>query len=142
MEANYYAPEITDFHDQFNYEIWNGIDSWYKAVFKIDGMNDGLKTYLSKKLIRVKCLDKEDIESLGWDFIKLHPGTTTYDFELGNYFITFDPDFGPYWNIRIYDGEDQDSEFNYFNGFIKNKTEFKRIVHQIGLSGKRQLERL
>jgi hypothetical protein len=88
---------------------------------------------LFKNEYRVKYLDKEDIESLGWEFIKQHPGTSNFDFEKESYSLNFDPEFGGKWNLRIYDGEDQDSEFNYFSGYVKNKSELIKLLKQLGI---------
>ena len=80
---------------------------------------------------RVKYLDKEDIESFGFRFWKMHPGTTTHEFETndGRYNITFDPEWGNNWNCTIQDEVD----FTFFHGFIKNKSELKLILKQVGI---------
>lgn len=137
MEENkYYVPEITEFHVGFEYE--EKIGEWKKQVYKLDSLLNVLwdgeyEFYSIDPTFRVKYLSKEDIESLGWEFIKQHPGTTSFDFEKGDYSLNFDPEFGDKWNLRIYDGENQDSEFNYFSGYIKNKSELVKLLKQLGI---------
>ena len=137
-ENKYYIPELSEFYYGFEYELLKPDNKYYKRIFgkdiidnyELDEFNDDL-TKIAHSISRVKYLDKEDIESLGWEFIKQHPGTTSFDFEKEEYSLNFDPEFGEKWNLRIYDGEDQDSEFNYFSGFIKNKSELVKLLKQL-----------
>jgi hypothetical protein len=152
MENKYYTPTIEEFHVGFEYEASllsnNNIPfQWELIVFKTkqqllqEGIIiknqiltlDEIKSRINEKSIQVKHLDREDIESLGWEFIKQHSGTTDFDFEKGDYSLNFDPEFGYKWNLRIYDAEDQDNEFNYFNGFLKNKSELKKLMQQLDI---------
>lgn len=145
-ESKYYIPTIEEFHVGFNYEIWEKklvYDKVWKFrvnkyIFNEKQVTQTFFNYnftedLREGKIRVKLLDKEDIESLSWEFIKQHPGTTNFDFEKESYSLNFDPKFGNKWNLRIYDGEDQDSEFNYFSGYIKNKSELIKLLKQLGI---------
>jgi hypothetical protein len=72
MENKYYTPAIEEFHVGFEYEILHN-NEWKKTsvfnnscggdiIFEIKNM--GHWDVVSKP--RVKYLDKEDIESLGW----------------------------------------------------------------------------
>ena len=133
----YYTPELEEFHLGFEYE-YKSFSYWTKHsledfwICDNDGcIEDYVPTQTTLSLFRVKTLDKEDIESLGWKFIKQHPGTTNFDFEKEGYSLHFDPEFGNKWNLGIYDGEDQDIEFNYFSGYIKNKSELKKLLKQL-----------
>lgn len=70
MDAKYYTPEFHEFHEGFEYVdsvfhvnlpktfIHSDIDGWRKGFF-IRGIDNGQ--------IKVKCLDREDILSLGWE---------------------------------------------------------------------------
>jgi len=125
----YYTPELDEFHVGFEYEQeLNGV--WEKDVFEpnkyIDDKQMFDEGYLDDGDIRVKYLDREDIESLGFEF----QGSSCY-----------------YW-YRYYDGEyllsqategsrdelrltiEKDGDF-YFNGIVKNKSELKRALKQI-----------
>ena len=144
-ENKYYIPEIEEFHVGFECEFYNSKDKhfyfeapdgWIKTMI---GENLYLREFtnqyqlLKENLFRVKYLDQEDIESLGWKFIKHHPGTTQLDFKKGIYYLDFDSNFrGKSW-LRIYEGDTQSEEFNFFTGFIKNKSELKILMKQLGI---------
>ena len=144
-ENKYYIPEIEEFHVGFECEFYNSKDKhfyfeapdgWIKTMI---GENLYLREFtnqyqlLKENLFRVKYLDQEDIESLGWKFIKHHPGTTQLDFKKGIYYLDFDSNFrGKSW-LRIYEGDNQSEEFNFFTGFIKNKSELKILMKQLGI---------
>ncbi len=76
MVNKYYTPEIEEFHVGFEYEWFDGSD-WNKVTQKyFDGglFNNGdgehpFEYQLSDVGIRVKYLDQEDIESLGFNKI-------------------------------------------------------------------------
>jgi hypothetical protein len=134
----YYTPEIEEFHVGFEYEIYEDWDtddkkSWHKQVYSNITSNAERLEYVGgdMKKFRVKYLDKEDIESLGFKYFKTHPGTTTLEFEGDKCDITFDSEFSKYWNITITHTEDGD--FTYFHGFIKNKSELKKLLKQLNI---------
>ena len=137
MEENkYYTPEIEEFHVGFECER-NSIgfdDEWHKEVvyagFK-DGiwksnidhimstLKDGCDAY------RVKYLDKKDIESFGF---KLYISTDDrygfeYDIKDGNTVVGGFTDTQDEENVMLYE--------TYF--YVKNKSEFKRLLKQVGL---------
>ncbi len=69
-EPKYYTPTIEEFHVGFEYEVIAedfGIDSllWLKHnnPYRIEI----LKNFIESNDVRVKYLDREDIESLGWE---------------------------------------------------------------------------
>ncbi|MFH6944583.1 hypothetical protein [Flavobacterium sp. FlaQc-50] len=128
MEAKYYTPEFQEFHEGFEYVdnlfhvdtvkmfTYKEVDGWRKSFF-LKGIDN--------KQIRVKCLDREDIESLGWSQI----GHDTYALSgnLENYELEFDPDYKTY----IY--ETSFRKENFFKGEIKNKSELRKIMLQTGI---------
>ena len=74
----YYTPELEEFHVGFEYEYftkdWVGKDythTWVKLKFnqKEDYGNDldNMVYFIETEQVRVKYLDREDIESLGFD---------------------------------------------------------------------------
>jgi|SRR6188508_178015 len=75
----YYIPEIEEFHVGFEVQ-YNVEGIWVKIPYMInylegDGYPTILDTHVSieKKVIRVKYLDREDIESLGWKLSTTSP---------------------------------------------------------------------
>ena len=163
MKEKYYRPDITEFFVGFEYESYElyfrpgdewdqGTPMWikrtvldlnqeqfsgenhkYKAIYHVSINNRYEKHVDWNKNIRVKYLDKEDIESLGFKFIKQHPGMEQMDFEKDEYFLDYDPDFKGKHFLRIYTGNSQDEEFNFFSGFIRNKSELKRLLIQLNI---------
>jgi hypothetical protein len=69
MENKYYKPQLEEFHLGFEYDILVG-EEWVKKVFTIKSpcLTDGINfsEYLTNEKLRVKYLDREDIESLGF----------------------------------------------------------------------------
>ena len=74
MNNKHYTPTIEEFHVGFEYEQHEDYDNplqdkeWHKLVFGVNGTdNPENMTYPgSLNIIRVKHLDREDIESLGF----------------------------------------------------------------------------
>lgn len=74
----YYTPALEEFHHGFEYEIFECWDTlpchqWCKQVFGVDGDNpEGLgyvcDATIANKNIRVKYLDRTDIEDLGFEY--------------------------------------------------------------------------
>ena len=139
MKELYYTPEISEFHVGFECEIKNSSDEpfdWEQfkiisvddAEISIDGNNwylmdwsfyDSLNA-INDKSIRVKCLDKEDIESLGFEYI-----LTSYDgyFRKGKTQISFSYDNKIQINVGI-----GNVLFD-----IKNKSELKKLLTQLNI---------
>lgn len=143
MENRYYIPKLEEFHVGFECEYWNSHSKKYipfvveESNYYVDYVGGPDEDYIFKdnysgfKPFRVKYLDKEDIESLGFKYYKTHPGTTTLEFEGDKCNITFDSEFSKYWNITITHTEDGD--FTYFHGSIKNKSELKKVMKMLGI---------
>ena len=141
----YYTPTIEEFHVGIeNVEFKQYKDfasgsnemSWQQDTTDIHVMHrlDIIKSLLDKKAIRIKHLDREDIESLGWEF-KSNVKGTIGTFNKDNYLMTV-LDNGYVVVSTLSDkfnmmGE-QDTR-NIFVGVIKNKSELKRVLTQIGV---------
>ena len=126
----YYTPELDEFHIGFEYEICYD-DMWFIRDIPFYPLVEN-----NNNKYRVKYLDKEDIESLGFKLIKHHPGTESYDYEnLKNPYLYLDITYNHFDKIfvRIYEEEIQDDSFNYFSGNIKNKSELKKLLKQLNI---------
>lgn len=66
-QQKYYCPDISEFYEGFEYEFKERMGNYSKNKFRVTKLNDALQHYLDRKMIRVKYLDQQDIESLGWD---------------------------------------------------------------------------
>lgn len=128
------------------------VSDWYKEKYTLDRFvyiensetaYNGLNDYIEDGEIRVKYLDKEDIESLGWEFDKVHSivdGELPYFvFTKKNYVINMFLYKNPNDRfIRIYKVQRDDfhlkvSEHLRFTGNIKNKSELKVLLNQLGI---------
>ena len=132
MKEKYYTPEIEEFYVGFEFEeLYN--DKWEKQVY-ISGYflyYDMSCTFGEKKEgIRVKCLDREDIESLGFDnYIPPREYDHTW-----HYNGSRDPKIKVWFNnefptVRIYSSYPAIQ----FQGTIKNKSELKKLLKQLGI---------
>ena len=137
VKDKYYTPSIEEFHVGFEYEDYNKYrKEWIKSIWtREDFENDSHVYYLFElfygKQLRVKYLDKEDIESLGFEYYKTHPGMNQMEFEGGKYLLTYDPDFaGRGWLRIAMEGE---GDVTLFTGTIKNKSELKKILEMINV---------
>lgn len=129
METNkYYTPSIEEFHVGFEYQ---GLVDYYKNEYKtfiVENAYDLIKrmeTYISQDMdwVRVKYLDKEDIESLGFEQQSL-----PYQFKKDWYKLVKRHEENQY---IIEDGRYQDQ---IFVGVIKNKSELKKLLTQLGIN--------
>ena len=152
MEVNkYYTPEIEEFHVGFEYETKSHFSDNYnwnewKCDYHIFNINhiDG-KTKLSvPETIKVKYLDQEDIESLGWKplisksigknhytgtFEKTTRGEMLLEHDWLNNKITIKtPNY-------IRDGSGNfDGYIVYIDRLtIKNKSELKKLMNQLNI---------
>lgn len=124
-DTKYYTPEIEEFHVGFDFDVEDH-GHWRKGDFHELDLYKKFNDYT----LRVKHLDREDIESLGFkaDICPKKYGVPTNMWNKGSYTLT---KWGDRVLIKIngdYDGE----KFHYF-GIIKNKSELKRILTQIGV---------
>jgi hypothetical protein len=149
MENNnkYYPPKIEEFYPGFEYEVMiPEKQTWSKETFYLNDSHINFIKYVdiqnefTKNKIRVKYLDKEDIESLG--FILKHKSIDLWFEKPG---ITLREDGYHLKNIKLnYGIHDQKLKivFDYtsgetqvhFEGKIKNKSEFKKILKQLGIT--------
>lgn len=147
LEKNkFYVPEIEEFHIGFEFEYlphrrnWvlelSG-DKWIKETFSgscgIDGESEvyEITSMIEDKHCRVKHLDREDIESLGWE----HQRQGTYtrkEEDLHFYFLkTLSSEFGDN-KIEIRCAHPS-LQYGNFLGECKNKSELKRVLKQLGI---------
>jgi hypothetical protein len=137
-ESKYYTPEIEEFHVGFEYEEldpdYQGQSDgkqWKPRKLSKEGLIDTLIHWKHIwDLVRVKYLDREDIESLGFELLKEDVN--------GKAFIHKDNDeLQIWWSINdiidIDNGQTYEDCITYFKGTIKNKSELKRILKQIGI---------
>ena len=157
MSTNkYYTPEIEEFHEGFEFEyksrVRKGVikfmegnheyfQEWKEGVFTIHrediksfedcyytpGSLYDINSYLKDSAIRVKHLDREDIESLGfkWDEDDIYYSNDIW----GRFSLHHYPEVNA---VVLYDGPKE----YHFRGVIKNKSDLKRILKQLGICHK------
>lgn len=159
MENEYYTPTIEEFHIGFEYEYKSFIYEyqvehlggksfkvltnpkskfdWVKCVFKGDDflyfdddqIQSNLNMFIEEKSIRIKYLDKEDIESFGFQHM------------IGYVYNLVDKNKGPF-RLEYFENDNLLSIFypeyykngeQLFKGIIKNKSELKVLLKQLNL---------
>lgn len=133
MTEKYYTPSIKEFHVGFEYERL--VDNeWLKIIMSINFLSlEDIEEEIEAKEIRVKYLDKEDIESCGWVISKkykenIYNQELSPPYELGIYTLQYNrKNYELSINIttRIF-------SMVYF-GQVKNKSELKRIMKQLNI---------
>lgn len=126
MEEKYYTPTIEEFHIGFEYEIKNPNWRQYdKLIVNEDFFNkeNGFSDYWAFKRgeVRIKLLDKEDIESLGFKWGDLDAKSYKKD----NFILQ------KYSNNEIAIFNTKAVNKMRFRGIIKNKSELKKLMSQL-----------
>ncbi len=147
MKTKYYTPEIEEFFVGFEYEIMPNIGisiidinkptekverlrstayekCIYGSAFTWDEITD-IEAAIKEGKCRVKYLDREDIESLGFKQAKYDENW--YDFTEGRYCMYRESENDWRWVIG-----DEESEIS-FEGKVKNKSELKKLLKQLGI---------
>ncbi len=120
----YYTPEIEEFHVGFEFQI-GLFEKWEKRVFTFQTSLSMISDFKDK--FRVKYLDQKDIEDLGWKYSGL---------ENKYYILNKDTGLIDLWLewigqfVKITDCRVKPDRL-VFDGTIKNKSEFKKIIAQV-----------
>jgi formyltetrahydrofolate hydrolase len=146
MEENkYYTPELGELYFGFSFEVYNsndryffeGAEGWYKASmdFGVLGNLINLQRLILDKQVRVPYLTKEDIEAEGFkkvgdqfESIKTYLGIGTGDDK--KLCIYFDEED---YMVDIWYRSNRGDLYTKFEGVIKNKSEFRKILKMIGV---------
>lgn len=156
MSDKYYTPSIEEFHVGFEYEIEDIHDSlvdttWRKQTYGFSDTAIGIQE-IGLKSMRVKYLDREDIESCHKEHFKELkfvydnnaepiPGRTPYECPTA-YLLDDQLYTGQLWILYHFESDgmvwieyvkDCGGQGYLFKGTIKNKSELKRILKQIGV---------
>lgn len=150
-QSKYYTPTIEEFHVGFEYQRLS-YDENNKSEYvtvkypcgyieyqqRLSALEDSLKD--SKFGIRVKYLDQEDIESLGWVYtgksidMWFKKEGIFNAISGGHKFDEYKLHYGLHDNclyINAYFGGQDEGRL--FEGIIKNKSELKRLMKQLGI---------
>lgn len=137
MTPKYYTPEISEFHVGFEYEF-NSIvpdeNNWQKAIIKdgtqIDDIHRKYKNGNRVYALRVKHLDREDIESLGFVFENSSNEREIFErYRFTGGYLEF------WYNYNsLFINSDAHKNRGSFTGTIKNKSELKKLMVQLGIN--------
>lgn len=152
MEAKeYYTPTIEEFYVGFQcekknlinnsyepYDRLNYITKWEQVVIRPFDAPTKVESKEELSWFRVKYLDKDDIESLGWKehrhkyYVMELPSSYPYhlytilDFRWSTHDISIDV-------VRSITDRNSDEDQRIFRGTIKNKSELKKLMSQLNI---------
>lgn len=150
MENKYYTPDIEEFYVGFECEYYNDYSKqWYNHIMdKDDWYVDEYGEYNESNPLknidnlRIKCLDSEDIESLG--FKKSYAPSYITDEIIELYSIGNEEDW---YNLEFQDNNIIITKCHIYNevtgnwnqdcifmGVVKNKSELKKLLTQLGIN--------
>ena len=145
MGNKYYTPTIEEFHVGFEYETYELYETpnrWKINIFGEEHMELDHIVFLLMEhpdMIRVKYLDKEDIESLGWEFNYNMSVVSQlyYLYEKKGYDLSvWYRKEGLLLVIRKVNKSSDNivvHSHSIFYGYIKNKSELKILLKQLGI---------
>ena len=152
MENKYYSPKIEELHIGFECEIdqseINKNFKWCEYVIGTDYETITIARAVSevnKNGIRVKYLDRQDIESFGFKFDATRSkvdGNFVGSYENEKYYLDYSPysysgEFNSSVHLRVMKIKDipiTSYQSNYqfiYDGIIKNKSELKKLLIQL-----------
>jgi hypothetical protein len=135
-EGKYYTPTIEEFHVGFEYEVKKE-ESWFRCFYSQGSLvdiyykyNDDLDSIdFEADTIRIKYLDQEDIESLGFEVTLIY----------GDNIEANTKNIKLLYNIayKIMDIEvklSSNTTKSVFYGIIKNKSELIKVLKQVNIN--------
>jgi hypothetical protein len=155
----YYTPEIEEFHVGFEFEYNKGGNNWVKHTSGNHDFRDGIIDVgvgetddalynpfymgISERDFRVKYLDREDIESLGFTKSEKYLDPPSAYHICKDWKIPFNGGYITPKRVMIWYQEktkhlkvvceDSWEQYRLFQGTIKNKSELKKLLKQLGI---------
>jgi hypothetical protein len=139
-ESKFYVPTIEEFHVGFEYEQdydivlttlerYESETTWSPKIFKIEDY-EFIDHLVIAKFVRVKCLDREDIESLDWVLDEEEDGRMIFTHKYLSYIRLFASiqEYSTDRHITI----SSDTSI-LFTGNIKNKSRLRSIMDWTGV---------
>lgn len=132
MTEKYYIPSLEEFHIGFKYEE-KILGRWGEVEYEPDDtcLVGDIIYDIDNETVRIKYLDKEDIESLGWKFFNI----CYHKFGKGDKYNLF------YSGLNngidefcITESIEGKSPKTLFDGKVKNKSELKRLMIQLSIT--------
>jgi len=133
--SKYYTPTIEEFHVGFiSYTKWPDDGKWHPFTMGNGNTIQEMERLIREGRIKVKHLDREDIESLGF---KVNMMTSPISFE----YAFYEKECKGIIRVSLLESENlvfikkmyEKDVRRLFRGTIKNKSELKRLLKQIKL---------
>lgn len=124
MKNKYYTPELDEFYIGFEYEYCIRNNEYIKYIVSTETDLKHIHKQIQLYLIRVKYLDREDIESLGWEFEENLQYCDQFKYKSLEAYL---------WVIKDENLIEIQCEKTCFRGCIQNKSELKKLMKQIGI---------
>lgn len=136
MENKFYVPQIEEFHIGFGYEyhehFGKEFGKWNKYTIESASKLLQVCDLLASGSIRVKLLDIEDIQELGWEYHKEDKNFSNWKtYKRNDKFLTFNTE--DITKIEIHNGEWYEDRNTYFEGTIKNYNELQIIMQMLNI---------
>ena len=136
MENKYYTPTIEEFYVGFEYvKIMEDNDgNEFIECHEIDHPDD-IFYATTNESVRVKHLDLEDIENLGW-FLD---GFGYPDYKINKVQLMYNFQILAEFNLELYTNSkiivsDIEKDNVFFQGIVKNKSELEKLMIQLGIN--------
>jgi hypothetical protein len=143
--SKYYTPEIEEFHVGFEFEYRNIGGEWEVRSYPVDSYVHITQSLIDIDCIRVKYLDREDIESLlsgiedldykhGREGLPIggYSGWKEYEFCIMDH-LSFRLIYADENRNVLIENVYSDGSNVIFNGKIKNKSELRRVLKMVGV---------
>ncbi len=135
MEEGYYSPKVEDFHVGFIYEVASTMPLslvWDSVVWGEDpnAEFEFVRGDIKQGTIRVKYLDKEDIEDCGWEFRNSTIKNSKHQyFNKGEKSLSYTESTKEVTiHMVAYDWDSC-----CFDGTVNNKSELKKILQMLSI---------
>lgn len=134
MENKYYTPKPYEFHIGFEFQSNYLEKDWVEKKLTLEDIAFFFDSYILDASVlefRVKYLDKEDIENLGWEFKNKKQGIllNILIFNKKKYSLHYERgNHGIYILIK-----DDCADYTHFSGKINNKSELRKIMQMLNI---------
>jgi hypothetical protein len=132
MQSKYYTPNIEEFHVGFEFYIKDDKNIFTNHFVKEDIFcrTDLLKKYIKENFYQIKYLDQEDIESLGFKLDQKNKDGYSFIYRnmIDGDYMLWTKDFN---KLEIFNMMGNKTNEISFEGFIKNKSELKKLLKQL-----------
>ena len=146
-DKKYYVPEISEFHVGFEYEcklsqmftnppINKEDEGFTKLKFSISTVNVNelsiIESHIKNQAVRIKYLDREDIESLGFKYKDVYRDGGTIEFKSLTHNLKY------YRDNIIANSPNKiiinNGKIVVFEGDVKNKSELVNLMNKLGIN--------